>query len=199
MKLVALTGGIGSGKTTVAKIFELLGVPVYNADKSARYQMEHHPILKSLLIEHFGSQAYHVDGRLNSEYISGIVFNEPTQLTWLNQAVHPYVAIHIQEWLMHAKDLYGVLETALLKESMKLTNFYKIVHISSPESLRIKRVVIRDGQLQEDILKKLRFQQTEEELLELADFTILNDGSQSLILQIHNIHKSISNEILKKC
>ncbi|MGZ3755211.1 MAG: dephospho-CoA kinase [Mucilaginibacter sp.] len=190
MLKVGITGNIGSGKTTVSKLFELLGVPVFYADDVAKSIM----VTDDLLIEEiklaFGNDAYFTDGSLNRKYIAGIVFSDEKQLAKLNSLTHPAVFRAFDQWVAKITDSpYVVKEAALLFESTSYKMCDKSIMVTAPLEMRIARVIKRDGISRTEIESRNSRQFTEEKKIELADYIIKNDETELVIPQVLKLHQ----------
>lgn len=190
---IGITGGIGSGKSLVSKIFHCLGIPIYDADSRAKNIMTTDGILISQIKKEFGALSYHADGSLNRSLISESVFNNPDRLAALNKLVHPRVGEDYKNWVnAHNTCPYVLKEAALLFESNSSYDLDKVIVVNAPEDLRIQRVLKRDPQRTEqqvrDIIKN---QMKEEEKLKRADFIIVNDEHGMIIPQVLRIHNEI--------
>lgn len=189
---IGITGGIGSGKTTVCKIFETLGIPVYYADDRAKSLMVEDKTLIDKVKQAFGENAYLPDGTLNRAYISQIAFSNPLKLTELNAAVHPAVLRDGEKWHQAQHDVpYTLKEAALLYESGSDAVLDKIIMVYAPKNLRIERVLGRGGLTREDIEKRMAKQMPDEEKMKKADFIIYNEGDTGLIAQVLEIHQKL--------
>lgn len=188
---IGVTGGIGSGKSLVCKIFQHLGAPVYDADSRAKMLMVSDEVLIGQIKSEFGEQSYQVGGELNREYLSKSVFNNPAQLEKLNQLVHPRVAIDSENWFERNNGApYVVKEAALLFEAGSYKQLDKMIVVTAPEELRIKRVLVRDKKrTAEEIKKIIRNQMPESEKAAKADFVIHNDERELLIPQVLKLHE----------
>ncbi len=191
---VGITGGIGSGKTTVCRIFEVLGIPVYDADYWAKWLITNDLSLKAAIIDLFGPSAYAADGSYNRSFVADLVFKNPDQLANLNAAVHPAVEAHSQAWHVEqsAKNVsYTLKEAALLIESNghKLLDY--LIVVAAPEPLRIARVMQRDGIPESAVRARLKNQLPQENKIDLADFLIQNDEKHLLIPQVWAIHQQL--------
>ena len=184
---VGLTGGIGSGKSTVAGIFEVLGIPVYYADDAAKKLMNENRALKEKIIEHFGEYAYK-DGMLNRSYIGQQVFKNKEKLTLLNSLVHPVTIRDGAEWMQQQITRYAIKEAALIFESGSQKDLDYVIGVSAPEQLRISRAVKRDNITAEAVLMRMKNQIAEEEKMKLCDFVIYNDEQQALLPQVLKLH-----------
>ncbi|TAG99777.1 MAG: dephospho-CoA kinase [Sphingobacteriales bacterium] len=188
MLKIGITGGIGSGKTTVSKIFNILGVPVYNADTQAQKLMITEPLLIGEIKNAFGENAYLETGALNRKYISDIVFNDTNQLKVLNNIVHPAVFNNFFEWCNLQNTPYVLKEAALLFE----TNFYKNnnynILVSAPLQMRILNVIKRDNVSPQKVQSIINKQMPEENKELLANFVIHNNEESFLINQVLKLH-----------
>ena len=182
---VGLTGGIGSGKSTVSKILISKGFSVYNSDNRAKWLMNNSDNLKSNIISIFGNKAY-IKGSLNRKYLSAKVFNDSLKLKALNNLVHPLVAIDFKNWLLNQKSKDFVFkEAAILIESGAYKEMDKIMVVSCPENIRLERVLKRDGNSPELVKKRMQNQISETEKINHADFVVKNNGSKSdLVLEV---------------
>lgn len=193
MKVIGITGGIGSGKTTTCQIFEQIGVPVYYADVRAKQLMAQGP-LKSKIIQAFGERAYH-NGQLDRAYLAKEVFNSKERLSVLNGLVHPAVADDFEEWLEeNEKASYVLKEAAILFESGAHQAVDYTVLVIAPEEVRINRVVERDGTTHDEVMQRMKSQWTQERKAKLADFIINNSGSELLIPQVLELHQKFSKK-----
>ncbi|HEX3080335.1 MAG TPA: dephospho-CoA kinase [Puia sp.] len=190
MLKVGLTGGIGSGKTTVAQIFEVLAIPVYYADTAARDLMNHDPELKKKIIANFGKEAY-LNGELNRSYLGSVVFPDTEKLNLLNSIVHPVTIRHSANWMKNQKTAYAIKEAALIFEAGLEKHLDYIIGVTAPESLRIQRVVERDHVPKEKVLDRMRHQMDEKEKISRCDFVIENDGNTALLPQVLAIHERL--------
>ena len=190
---VGITGGIGSGKTTVCSIFEELGVPVYYADARAKAIMTDNSEVVQKVTELFGPGAYLEDGSLNRSFIAGVVFQDKAMLEMLNSVVHPAVLEDGKLWnRQHDHVPYTLKEAALLYESGSFKFLDKIIVVHAPLELRVKRVMERDGVGEEAVLARIKNQMPDEEKLRRADFVIHNDGSTPLVQQVWEIHRHLT-------
>jgi dephospho-CoA kinase len=187
---IGITGGIGSGKSTICKIFTCLGVPVYDADSRAKSIMTTDGILIEQIKKEFGDLAYLSDGSLDREYLSRVIFENQEKRTLLNQMVHPRVAADTDRWLDQNREAtYVVREAALLIESGAYLRVDKVLLVTAPEELRIKRVLARDPhRLREEVVKIMATQLPEEEKKKVADVVVYNDETQLLVPQILHLH-----------
>ena len=188
--LIGITGGIGSGKSTVAKIFNILGIPVYSADDRAKWLMANDPDLKDQIISNFGEESYFEDGSLNRSYLASRVFNDEEKVSMINSLVHPAVKKDFEKWVLKQNSPYVLKEAALLFESGSYQDLDKIINVSAPLKIRINRIMLRDPQRSEnqinDIINK---QLTDEEKNLKADFVIKNSDNRLLIPQVMQIHQ----------
>lgn len=194
MRKVGITGGIGSGKTTVCKIFETLGIPIYYADDRAKWLMVNSPALQTGIINLFGKESYDEEGQLNRAYIGGIAFKHPKKLQKLNALVHPAVFVDGENWQQEQLALqfpYTLKEAALLYESGSHKFLDKMIVVTAPEELRIERVMKRDGLDKEAVQDRIARQMSEAEKVAQADYIITNDGQQLLIPQVLEIHQQL--------
>jgi len=191
MKSIGLTGGIGSGKTTISKIFiNNWHIPVYFADERAKWLMQNNETIKNFLIDIVGSDSY-TKGNLNKKYIASIIFNNENVKQKLEAIVHQAVINDYNEWKQNNNNVpYVIHEAALIFESKLESNYDKIISVISPMSLRIKRLKERGMELT-DIEKRMKAQTTDEYKISLSDFVIINDEQHSLIEQVLNIHNSL--------
>ncbi len=195
MLLIGLTGGIGSGKTTVARIFEVLGIPVYYADAAAKRIMNEDENIKEALINSFGKKAYK-NGKLNRSYLSNIVFSNADKLNLLNSIVHPATIKDAEEWIKKQTAPYTIKEAALLFESGSNQNLDYVIGIKSPLELRISRAMKRDGVSHDEVMARMNKQMSEETKLSLSDFVIINDEAQLVLPQVLQLHeKLLSNNL----
>lgn len=195
---IGITGGIGAGKSTVCRIFEQLGVPVYFADVRAKELMHEQADLKKKIRQAFGWDSYDKNEELNRPYLAKIVFNDPRQLRILNQIVHPAVFEDYNFWVkeqMQSGKPYSVKEAALLIESGSYKQLDKIIVITCPIDLRIERIMKRDHLRREEVLKRMENQLSDRERLDHADLVIRNGANNSLIKQVLELHKSILHEV----
>ena len=191
---VGLTGGIGSGKSTVSKILINKGFSVYNSDNRAKWLMNNNDNLKSSIISIFGNKAY-LKGSLNRKYLSAKVFNDSLKLKALNNLVHPLVAIDFKNWLLHQKSKDFVFkEAAILIESGAYKEMDKIIVVSCTENIRLERVLKRDGNSPELVKKRMQNQISETEKINHADFIVKNNGSESdLVLEVEFVISELKN------
>jgi dephospho-CoA kinase len=190
MLKVGITGNIGSGKTTVSKIFEVFGIPVFYADDHAKRVMVEDEILIHAIQGTFGDQSYFNDGTLNRKHIAGVVFNNEAELAKLNAIVHPATFRAFDDWLsQHLTAPYILKEAALLFESDSYKLCDKTIMVTAPLDMRVKRVMLRDKLSEEDILKRENQQFTEAKKTGLSDFVINNDNSELVIPQVLMLHE----------
>ena len=190
MLKIGITGNIGSGKTTVSKIFEVLGIPVFYADDEAKNVMVNDAILIDSIKKTFGAQSYFDDGTLNRKHIAGIVFNNDAELGKLNAIVHPGTFRAFDNWLpRHMNSPYILKEAALLFESDSYKLCDKTIMVTAPLDMRVKRVMLRDGLSEEEILKREANQFTEEKKTGLSNFVIKNDNVELVIPQVLKLHE----------
>jgi dephospho-CoA kinase len=193
MKVIGITGGIGSGKSLVCRVFKLLGVPVYDADAAAKRLMETDPQVRNEIIRSFGPASFLNDGHLNRRYLAGIVFNDPEQLNKLNGIVHPAVAKDFKIWKSTCRAEYVIREAAILLESGTYHDLDGIILIESPEALQIQRVKERDNRSEEEIKSIISRQWTSENKRKYANFIIQNNLHTLLLPQILQIHRALTH------
>jgi dephospho-CoA kinase len=190
MLKIGLTGNIGSGKTTVSKIFEVLGIPVFYADEAAKSVMVNDRQLIRELKSEFGETSYFPDGSLNRKHIASIVFDNDAALTRLNSIVHPATFRAFDAWVADVKDVpYVVKEAALLFESDSYKLCDQTIMVQAPFEMRIQRVMQRDGLSRDEIERREVHQIDGEKKALLADHIIINDDSQLVIPQVLKLHK----------
>jgi dephospho-CoA kinase len=187
---IGLTGGIGSGKSTAAQIFEVLGIPVYYADVEAKRLMNEDKELKSEIIKIFGEEAY-LDNTLHRKYISSIVFSNPAKLESLNSIVHPVTKKDAEKWMERQTTPYAIHEAALIFEAKVNERLDYVIGVSSPQELRIKRAMERDNVSSEEVLKRMNQQLDEGIKMSKCDFLLINDEQQLLIPQVIELHQKL--------
>ncbi len=197
MLKIGLTGGIGSGKTTVAQIFEVLGIPVYYADKEAKRLMTSNHQLKLELIKSFGAEIYE-NGKLKSALLASIVFTDSQKLNLLNSLVHPATLLDAKEWMEKQTTPYSIKEAALIFEAGASEKLDFIIGVSAPEHIRIKRVMERDGISKEDVEKRLSNQLDENEKIKRCHFVVVNDEKELLTPQILKLHQYFLDKVVEK-
>jgi dephospho-CoA kinase len=194
MLKVGITGGIGSGKSVVSKCFQLLGIPVYNADDAARKLMNENSQLRLLLIEHFGKDAFNSDNSLNRSWLASKVFNDEIKLQELNALVHPAVANDYKNWIeLSTNAPYTIREAAILFETGLWKELDFIILVDAPEELRIKRVQLRDHRTVEAIKAIINRQWTTEKKRTLAHAIIENDDQHLVLPQVMLLHSKFLN------
>jgi dephospho-CoA kinase len=192
MLKVGITGGIGSGKTTVCRIFETLGIPVYYADDRAKALMNGDENIRKQVIALFGTDAYLTDGQLNRKFIAEKVFQNQPLLAQLNAIVHPAVFNDSQQWFMqHEHKPYTLYEAAILFESGSYLFLDKTITVFAPLDVRVARTMKRDNASKEEVMERVSKQLPEEEKIKKADFVIYNDHSTPLIEQVLTIHQRL--------
>lgn len=191
MLQVGLTGNIGSGKTTVCKVFENLGVPVFYADLRARLILEREEVLGKV-VDAFGKGVLDEAGKLNRRGLAEIVFNDKRKLGLLNAIVHPLVREDYLEWVVQHQDHpYVIEEAAILFETDMAPHFDKIIVVAAPLEIRIERVMHRDGVSREEVLRRAANQFEEEVLVARADYVIHNDDRQLVVPRVLTIDQSL--------
>lgn len=190
--IVGVTGGIGSGKTTVCKVFETLGAKTYYADDRAKWLMENDPELIESIKNLFGGSAFK-EGMLDRQHIARAAFKDDSLLNQLNKLVHPAVGRDVEKWVRENQNSKLLLkEAALLFETGSYKALDKSILVTAPENIRIQRVVSRDSHRNvEDVKDIISKQMNNEEKRKLADFVIENDGNRSMIEQVMNIYKEL--------
>lgn len=193
MLKIGLTGGIGSGKSTVAKVFELLGIPVFYADLVAKELMQTDDGLKQFVIKHFGPETYE-NGILNKPFLASKVFNDPKKLELLNTLVHPVTIQAAENWFRQQKAPYAIKEAALLFESGTATGLDAIIGVTAPVALRIHRVMQRDRVAREQVLERMKHQIEESLKMKLCTYVLSNDEQQLLIPKILTLHQTLLSQ-----
>ena len=197
MLKIGLTGGIGGGKSTVAKVFEVLGMPVYYADDAAKKLMNEEGPLKQQIQKIFGATAYR-NGQLDRKYVADIVFKKPDKLQLLNALVHPATINDAQKWMQRQRTSYAIKEAALIFESGAQQQLDYVIGVYAPTPLRIQRTMQRDGITEEEVIARINKQLDENSKMQLCDFVIVNDEEQLLIPQVVEVHKKITALTNKK-
>lgn len=190
---VGLTGNIGSGKTTVCRLFEMLGVPVYYADDIAKHFLESDEVAKEIRAR-FGAGYILYDGRPDRKKLARLVFNNKTKLDELNKLIHPKVQEDFERWLArHPESTYVIMEAAILFETGRNRDFDKIIMVTAPEDLRIQRVCQRDNVSTNDVKSRMKNQWDEGRKIPLADFIIRNNEKLLLMPQVEKVHNRLIN------
>lgn len=189
MKKVGLTGGIGSGKTTVLRIFSTLSIPVYIADERSKMLLNSSVSLKEKLQNEFGE--IYTNGSINKELFASMIFSDQDKRSKANEIIHPFVRKDFIDWTNEQRSPYVIQEAAILFETGAYRAFDKMILITAPESIRIDRIRARANSSLEEIKMRMDSQWTDEQKIPLCDFQIINDGTHSLIEQVLQIDKSL--------
>ncbi len=188
MLRIGLTGGIGSGKSTVARIFEVLGIPVYDADSASKRLMSEDKVLKQQIQNSFGKEAYFGE-ILNRKYLAEQVFNNEEKLILLNSLVHPATKKDAAKWMKKQNSPYVIKEAALIFESGSQKSLDFVIGVKAPLSLRLQRTMLRDNVSEAQVTARMNMQMNEEEKLRLCKYVIINDEQQLLIPQVLALHE----------
>jgi dephospho-CoA kinase len=193
MRRIGTTGGIGSGKSVVCRLFQVLGVPVYDSDARAKWVMAHDPALRAELIGAFGAATFTTEGQLDRTYLARRAFQDPAQLAALNALVHPHVGRDFEQWAARQQEqqhAYVLKEAALLYESGAYRQLDQIITVFAPSEVRHARVLRRDPhRTADDVLSIMGKQLSEEEKLQRADFVVYNDDAHLVIPQVLALHE----------
>ena len=190
MLKIGLTGGIGSGKSTVAKVFEALGIPVYYADDAAKRLMTEDEELKEKIKKEFGESVYKNE-KLDRKKLAAVVFNAPEKLQLLNSIVHPSTIKDAERWMQKQTTAYCIKEAALIFESGAHEHLDYVIGITAPAPLRMLRTMQRDGVTREEVMSRMDKQMDELIKMKLCDFVINNDEQEMLLPQIIELHKKL--------
>ncbi|XZF14791.1 dephospho-CoA kinase [Chitinophagaceae bacterium MMS25-I14] len=190
MLKVGITGGIGSGKSTVCQVFQTLGIPIFNADRAARWLMENDPQLIAGITALFGPEAY-TDHKLNRPFISQSVFNDSAKLKALNALTHPATIEYGRRWMQEQTTPYAIKEAAIFFESGSNKEIDVMIGVYAPQEVRIARAMQRDHITREQVLDRIAHQMNEEEKMKLCDYVITNDGQTAVIPQVLAIHEKL--------
>jgi dephospho-CoA kinase len=189
---IGITGGIGSGKSTVCSVFKALGIPVYNADERARYLIETDKDIKQQIIKVFGAKAF-IDNVYNKKFIADLVFNDSNLLEKLNFIIHPHVSIDFKNWSNQFADAkYIIEEAAILFESGANKKMDYVIFVDAPLELRLDRVINRDKSKRSEVLKRIKHQWSADKIRQLADWSIVNNNKKLILPQILNIHNCLT-------
>ena len=187
---VGITGGIGSGKTVVCKVFELLGISVYYSDEESKKILDNDNNVKEQIIKTFGNEILNVGGNIDRKILSVAVFGDKEKLTLLNGIVHPAVAKHFEEWVkMHSDEKYVLKEAAILFESGANRLVDKVITVTAPHTLKIQRAMQRDNIPEDQVIVRMKNQWSDEEKIKQSQFVIFNNEEQLLIPQVLKIHE----------
>lgn len=198
MYVVGLTGGIGSGKTIVSEVFKSIGIPVYNSDIEAKILMNTDSDIINKLKMIFGYNIYNSENQLDRKKLADLIFNNKDKLNTVNSIVHPPVKKHFQIWMNKQNSLYVIKETAILFESGTYKDVDKIITVSAPLSLRIKRLILRDNSNKKKIMERIKNQLNDEYKIKNSDFVINNNNEELILPQILSIHNNLLNILKKK-
>jgi len=195
MYKVGITGGIGSGKTTVCKVFEVLGIPIFYADTEAKNMMVEDKLLIEAIKSTFGEESYFEEGKLNNKHIAGIVFNNEAELAKLNALVHPAVFRAFDRWEANVNPNapYTLKEAALLFESGSYKICDTTILVTAPTDVKINRVMQRDNSTAEQVKARMDKQMSDDEKAKMANHFIMNDEAHSIIEQVLALHKEFLN------
>lgn len=193
MLKVGITGGIGAGKSVVCRVFETLGIPVFNADETAKKLMETDSALVAAIKDLFGDNIY-TGHRLDRKKLASIVFEQPVLLEKLNALVHPATIAYGRKWMEEQDAPYTIKEAAIFFESGSDKEMDVMIGVSAPEELRIKRAMQRPGMTREKVLQRMASQMDDAEKMKRCDYVITNDDTAALISQVVALH----NTLLKK-
>ena len=192
MLKVAITGGIGSGKSLVCQVFKTLGIPIFNADAVSNQLVEHDTGLKASIIKLFGKEAY-INNNYNRKYIAHIVFNQAEKLKALNELIHPKAIEAAKQWFEKQQTPYAIKEAAILFESKAEQDIDIIIGVTAPEQIRIERVMQRIGCSKDEVIKRMQQQMPEDEKMKKCNYIIHNDNVTALIPQVLQIHEKLLN------
>jgi dephospho-CoA kinase len=195
LRKIGITGNIGSGKSTVSKIFQVLGISVYDADSRAKWLMTNDNNLIIQIKQIFGNEAYFNDNSLNRKHISDIAFVNKSKLNELNSAVHPAVAQDFKNWSDNQNSDYILKEAALLIESKSYLDLYELILVKCPLETRIQRTMSRDGVDRSSVEARINNQMSEEDKVPYSNYIINNDGNELVITQVLKIHHQILEKI----
>jgi dephospho-CoA kinase len=185
---VGLTGGIGSGKTIVASIFKVLGIPVFDADTEAKEIMNTDELLMEQIKKEFGKESYK-EGQLDRKFIAEKIFKDRYQLEKLNSIVHPATINAATKWIKNQTSPYIIKEAALMFEAGSATNLDYVIGVTAPKTLRLKRVMDRSNMSREEVLERMDRQIDDVIKMRLCDFVIVNDEQQMLLPQVIQLHE----------
>jgi len=195
MKKIGITGGIGSGKTTVCEIFKLLGVPVFHADDEAKNLQNNDLHIRALLIKLFGKHIYSTDGMLDRKKLAELIFNDSDALAKVNSIIHPAVRKSFLKWTDNHQDAYYILyEAAILLESGYASDFDRTILVLADEKVRIERVIKRDHVSEELVKQRINNQMPEAKKIKMVDFIIENSNEKLLFPQIIELDKLIRKD-----
>ncbi len=191
MLKIGLTGNIGSGKTVIARVFSILGIPVYNADEESKKFLDD-PSVKNEILRHFGYGILSNGQEINRRSLASIVFTDEHALKLLNSILHPRIIRDFRSWAsLHPQQPYVLQESAIIFESGIRAEYDYVIHISCPKETAIDRVIKRDNIDGHSVLRRMQFQFDDAEKSRLSDFVIRNDGSEMVIPQVLSIHKQL--------
>ncbi len=196
MLKIGLTGGIGSGKTTVAKIFEVLGIPVYYADDAAKHLMNNDAVLKQSIIKNFGKESYR-NNILNRAYLAKISFSDPPKTALLNSIVHPVTIADAAHWMQQQHTPYAIKEAALIFEAGAQKELDLVIGVHASYDLRLQRTIQRDNISEDAVLARMSRQMNEEEKMSRCDFVINNTEEELLIPQVVALHEKLLQNLEK--
>lgn len=197
MMKVGITGGIGSGKSTVCRLFAACGVPVYDSDSQAKRLMEEDGVLRMRLAARFGADIY-ADGYLNRKLLAGRVFADPAELAALNALVHPAVMEDFERWCARQSGAdYVLLESAILFDAGLEGHVDRTIAVTAPVDVRIARTCLRDGSSAEEVRRRIDVQLAEEELRRRADYTLVNIDLVTLEQEVARLNKLLRDESRK--
>ncbi len=197
MIAIGLTGGIGSGKSSIARILKQMGYPIYIADIEAARLMNIHPDIQTALITRFNSSVYTSEGKINKPFLSQIIFNDSSALADMNRIVHPYVIEDFQHWSKHQKSRLLFFESAIIFEANLNQYFTYTICVIAPESTRIQRVLKRDQITLKQIKERISNQLSDNEKCQQANFMIYNDNKDMIIKQVLDVIRQIDLQIIK--
>ncbi len=188
MLKVGITGGIGSGKSTVCQVFETLGIPVFYADQAAKHLTNTEPSIIAAMKALFGDDVY-VDGELNREKVAAAAFTNRSVLEQMNEIIHPATIAYGQKWLERQTTPYAIKEAAIFFESGSNKDMDVMIGVSAPLEVRINRTMVRDNISREKVLERIARQMDDDEKMKLCDHIIINDGITAIIPQVLKLHQ----------
>lgn len=191
MKRIGITGGIGAGKSLVAEIIKAMGYPVYNSDERAKELTESNPKIKEGLIHLFGEEIYQ-NGTLNKFALAQAIFSDDSLREKVNALIHPIVREDFNLWTLAQNNSLVFNESAILFETRSFKNFDAIILVYAPKELRIKRIMKRDNCSENEVLKRMNSQFSDEEKYQLTEFRVLNDEQTPLLVQVEKIILNVS-------